>query len=321
MAYDAQGQRLRAMYSLAGQLVHEERRGKGASEYIHAGGRLLATRSPTGVTWTHVDALGSPVAVTDNTGSVVERRRFEPYGAELGGQVKDGPGYTGHVSDSATGTGLVHMQQRYMDPQLGVFLSVDPVTAYEQPAGQFNRYRYANGNPYKFTDPDGRQAVPGQPLVFYQTTTRTTTGSGAVDVVRTSVSNYGIVHGTRTEVRGTVTFLPQKSLGGAPANPGSEVTTKLLNFSDKSGKNVEVASGQRTVDQNRTVGGASRSQHLQDNAADIRINGSTAKQTADAAHSSGEFNRVNQYTDGLGVHVDLKQDGTQGRFTDWKPKE
>ncbi|AWH46758.1 hypothetical protein C1926_17910 [Stenotrophomonas sp. ZAC14A_NAIMI4_1] len=43
---------------------------------------------------------------------------------------------------------------------MGVFLSVDPVTAYEQPVGQFNRYRYANGNPYKFTDPDGRQSLP-----------------------------------------------------------------------------------------------------------------------------------------------------------------
>ncbi|WP_260473383.1 MULTISPECIES: RHS repeat-associated core domain-containing protein [Stenotrophomonas] len=76
----------------------------------------------------------------------------------VGGQVTDGPGYTGHVSDSATG--LSYMQQRYMDPQLGVFLSVDPVTAYEQPVGQFNRYRYANGNPYRFTDPDGRDIVP-----------------------------------------------------------------------------------------------------------------------------------------------------------------
>ena len=47
-----------------------------------------------------------------------------------------------------------------MDPQLGVFLSVDPVTAYDQPVGHFNRYRYANGNPYKFTDPEGRQSLP-----------------------------------------------------------------------------------------------------------------------------------------------------------------
>ncbi|MDH1914387.1 hypothetical protein N5D91_24085, partial [Stenotrophomonas sp. GD03794] len=31
-----------------------------------------------------------------------------------------------------------------------------PVTAYQKPVEQFNRYRYANGNPYKFTDPDGR---------------------------------------------------------------------------------------------------------------------------------------------------------------------
>jgi len=48
------------------------------------------------------------------------------------------------------------MQQRYMDPQLGVFLSLDPVTAYENPIGMFNRYRYASGNPCRYTDPDGR---------------------------------------------------------------------------------------------------------------------------------------------------------------------
>lgn len=33
------------------------------------------------------------------------------------------------------------------------------VTAYQKPVDQFNRYRYANGNPYGFTDPDGRQAL------------------------------------------------------------------------------------------------------------------------------------------------------------------
>lgn len=50
------------------------------------------------------------------------------------------------------------MQQRYYDPQLGVLLSVDPVTAYSSPVAMFNRYRYANSNPYRFTDPDGRWA-------------------------------------------------------------------------------------------------------------------------------------------------------------------
>jgi hypothetical protein len=43
-----------------------------------------------------------------------------------------------------------------MDPALGIFLSVDPVTAYSNPMGAFNRYWYAGNNPYTFTDPDGR---------------------------------------------------------------------------------------------------------------------------------------------------------------------
>jgi len=46
--------------------------------------------------------------------------------------------------------------QRYYDPGIGRFLSVDPVTADGNTGGNFNRYWYANNNPYKFTDPDGR---------------------------------------------------------------------------------------------------------------------------------------------------------------------
>ena len=48
------------------------------------------------------------------------------------------------------------MQQRYYDPMIPRFLSVDPVTAYDDPIGMFNRYRYAGSNPYTFKDPDGR---------------------------------------------------------------------------------------------------------------------------------------------------------------------
>ena len=90
-------------------------------------------------------------------GVVAERIVYEPYGNALGAVSVDGPGFTGHLRDGATLLG--YMQQRYMDPQLGVFLSIDPVTAYEQPVGQFNRYRCANSNPCTFTDPDGRQSI------------------------------------------------------------------------------------------------------------------------------------------------------------------
>ena len=48
------------------------------------------------------------------------------------------------------------MQQRYYDPGIGRFLSVDPVTANGNTGANFNRYWYASNNPYKFKDPDGR---------------------------------------------------------------------------------------------------------------------------------------------------------------------
>jgi RHS repeat-associated protein len=116
---------------------------------------VATTTTAQTVTYIHTDALGSIVAETDEDGHVIKRYDYEPYGGVVGGQVSDGPGYTGHISDAATG--LSYMEQRYYDPKLGLFLSVDPVAPNERPVSGFNRYRYAAGNPYKFVDPDGRQ--------------------------------------------------------------------------------------------------------------------------------------------------------------------
>ena len=109
----------------------------------------------TVVKYVHTDALGSVVMMTDQNRNVLERREYEPYGKQLAPlPVENGPGYTGHVLDALTG--MVQMQQRYMDPGIGRFLSVDPVTAFAVPGVNFNRYAYAANNPYRFTDPDGR---------------------------------------------------------------------------------------------------------------------------------------------------------------------
>jgi hypothetical protein len=49
------------------------------------------------------------------------------------------------------------MQQRYYDPAIGRFLSVDPVGPLSNPINHFGRYHYAGNNPYRYTDPDGRE--------------------------------------------------------------------------------------------------------------------------------------------------------------------
>jgi RHS repeat-associated protein len=38
-------------------------------------------------------------------------------------------------------------------------LSIDPVTTDANTGGSFNRYAYASNSPYKFVDPDGRNAA------------------------------------------------------------------------------------------------------------------------------------------------------------------
>ncbi len=59
--------------------------------------------------------------------------------------------------------------QRYYDPSIGGFLSVDPVAVDTKTAANFCRYCYANNNPYKFTDPDGRNAVTALGGLIHET--------------------------------------------------------------------------------------------------------------------------------------------------------
>jgi len=169
--YDAQGRRVRTagsdgllyeMYSLDGKLLWQRDEQLGLRfQHIYLGGSLVASRRmPIGETvygtiYRHTDALGSPIAATDELGNTLQTTEHEPYGRMLNRTNDNRPGYTGHMMDKATG--LVYMQQRYYDPLIPRFLSVDPITAYSNPVGAFNRYWYAANNPYSFKDPDGRQ--------------------------------------------------------------------------------------------------------------------------------------------------------------------
>ncbi|MBZ0087369.1 MAG: hypothetical protein K8F33_04665 [Thermomonas sp.] len=153
-----------SQYASDGRLVwqHDETTNQRIANAYLAGSLLAEISRPltgntTTIRYLHTDALGSPIAKTSATGAIIETSEYEPYGRLLNRANDNRAGYTGHVMDAASG--LTYMQQRYYDPQLGVFLSVDPVTAYSNPVGAFNRYWYANGNPYRFVDPDGRVTV------------------------------------------------------------------------------------------------------------------------------------------------------------------
>jgi RHS repeat-associated protein len=173
-----------------------------------------------GVTYIHTDGLGSPVARTDSAGNIVSRTRYEPYGLTAGGATPT-IGFTGHVNDADTG--LVYMQQRYYDPVAGRFLSIDPVTTDADTGGSFNRYAYAENNPYKYVDPDGRSVI----AAAY-------TG-GAVLVI--GAYKYATDPAARAVINRIVQAVANK-ISGTPAASSSEGKKDTLQPGEHAGESV-----------------------------------------------------------------------------------
>jgi len=109
------------------------------------------------------DHLGSITAITNATGTVVERRSFDAWGRMRNpddwSYINIPPmtilerGYTGHEHLEAFG--LINMNGRMYDPLIGRMLSPDPYVPNTTNSQDYNRYTYVRNNPLKYTDPDG----------------------------------------------------------------------------------------------------------------------------------------------------------------------
>jgi len=280
---------------------------------LAAGGAQALTQET--IKYIHTDALGSIVAVTDASGRVIERREYEPYGAQLVPDLQDGPGYTGHVQDAETG--LVYMQQRYYDPHIGIFLSADPVPAYGNSTNLFTRYNYANRNPYRYLDPDGRVGCTGTKI-------KIVCDGGGVPGLRTSARS-GLDTGNLARAM-SVDPAPNVKLRAGVQLKDDAIRTDLQALSNSlDGKDIDVISGYRSKEKQdgliaqRNPRAAKSSQHTRGSAADIKIPGLTQQEIGAAAHKLGRFERVNVYgSAAAGVHVDYLDvgEGTQ-LYRDW----
>jgi RHS repeat-associated protein len=143
-----------SMYSLAGKLVYERINGANR-QYFYLGSQLVAHQGAGEQAFIHPDLLGTTAAKSNSSGGVTKRLRYAPFGLEWGKtNAESGEneiGYTGHKHDKDIG--LTYMQARYYDPVIGRFYSNDPIGFRDMHS--FNRYAYANNNPYKYVDPTG----------------------------------------------------------------------------------------------------------------------------------------------------------------------
>jgi len=123
--------------------------------------QLTAVHAVETVVYYHNDALGSPVAATDENGNLLWQEEYEPYGSRI---LKQDNGsnrlwYTGKPEESLLG--IQYFGARWYDPTIGQLMGVDPVGFQEGNVHSFNRYTYANNNPYFYVDPDGKYGIPG----------------------------------------------------------------------------------------------------------------------------------------------------------------
>ena len=148
--------------------------------YVSAAGRLVMQVNRTTdqggnelsktIAYVHTDLLGSIDALTDSgTGQIITNESFsyDEFGQPRAADWSEGNavqsalttrGYTGHEMEN--GLGLVNMNARLFDPQLGRFMTADPIIANPYNPQSLNRYSYVLNNPFRYTDPTGNDAIP-----------------------------------------------------------------------------------------------------------------------------------------------------------------
>ena len=116
----------------------------------------------------YTDHQGSILQLTNEAGTVVEQRSYDPWGRErnpdnwnsfaLNSEYRrTDRGYTGH--EHLPEFGLINMNARLYDPMLGRFLSPDPYVQSPDFTQSYNRYAYCLNNPLLYTDPSGEYAL------------------------------------------------------------------------------------------------------------------------------------------------------------------
>ncbi len=147
------GKTIYNVYNAAGTLTHVDRLTDNKNtDYIGT----IARVTNDVATFLHADHLGSANTGTSANGLISWRQQFTPFGEELITLAvnKDLAGFTGHIKDSATG--LNYMQSRYYAPQIGRFLSIDPIGFSVKHPEMFGRYTYVGNDPVNGVDPTGQ---------------------------------------------------------------------------------------------------------------------------------------------------------------------
>ena len=178
LRYNPEGERIKEVQTVGGQTTTTRWIGNvefiqistGSSTQIrrHIGGVAIESwfdSKPATLHYLFTDALGSVDTVANASGGIVERMSFDAHGNRRNTTDWQSPlgsiptstrqGFTGHHMLDVFG--LIHMNGRVYDPQIGRFLQADVML--DAGIQGLNRYSYVLNNPLSLTDPSGHMSV------------------------------------------------------------------------------------------------------------------------------------------------------------------
>ncbi|SMF14138.1 RHS repeat-associated core domain-containing protein [Alteromonadaceae bacterium Bs31] len=140
-------------YLWAGDQMVQESRNNSSKSYIFEPGSFkpLAQVQDQNIYHYHLDHLGTPQELSDQSGNIVWRGRYLSYGnlaVKDVDEVENNIRFQGQYFDEETG--LHYNRHRYYDPSIGQFTQQDPIGL----LGGVNCYQYAP-NPVGWVDPFG----------------------------------------------------------------------------------------------------------------------------------------------------------------------
>lgn len=189
----------------------------------------------------HTDQAGTPLAMTDESGTVVWTADYKPFGEEQSinpATIENNEKFVGKEKDKETG--LYYFGARYMKDSMGRFMAPDPVGSVDPMTGKINQkmlmnpqmlnpYSYGLNNPYKYIDPDGRWPeevhntiikrafLGGSYNLSHAAISAMQRGSIEADTMKYQDASHNYVHAMRSPDQSaeaaaglTVTFIAQK---------------------------------------------------------------------------------------------------------------
>ena len=145
------------LYNREGRLITESSAtGTIQREYIYFNDEPLALIENGSVYYFANDQLGSGQALFDQYAEMVWQAQYDPFGAAMvspDSTLVNNLCLPGQYFDSETG--LHYNWHRYYEPELGRYLTPDPIGL----DGGMNLYVYVGGNPVNLTDPSGEFTI------------------------------------------------------------------------------------------------------------------------------------------------------------------